>query len=151
MRRCLSLGAILLCLSGCQRAVSSETELETVQEVVTEQEISDEQEKILEDIQMIKQAISDSPCSNEYFQADLDALMKEVAAGDIDRERCYQRIREIISSCHCAHLNIWTKSDDPIYANHANCLPIKLKWFGDELRIAVCMEEKVCMLNMMRI
>ena len=138
MRRCLILGAILLCLSGCQRAVSSETELETVQEVVTEQEISDEQEKILEDIQMIKQAISDSPCSNEYFQADLDALMKEVAAGDIDRERCYQRIREIISSCHCAHLNIWTKSDDPIYAN---CLPIKLKWFGDELRIAVCMEE----------
>ena len=70
------MGVILLFLSGCQRAVPSETELETVQEIVPEQEILTEQEKILEDIQMIKQVLSDSPCSKEFCQTDLDTLMR---------------------------------------------------------------------------
>lgn len=137
VKKSLILVIMLLCLSGCQRAVSSETALETVQETMVEQEISAEQKKIIEDIQMIKQVISNSPCSKEYCQEDFDMLIDDMKIGNIDREQCYQRIREIMSSCHCVHLNIWTKPNDPIYVN---CLPIELMWFGDELRIAACME-----------
>lgn len=123
---------MLLCLSGCQRTTDGEIN------TGTEQTISAEQKKMIEDIQVIKQTISDSACRKEYRHDDFDVLIDEIKAGSIDREVCYQRIREIVSLYHCAHLNIWTKPNDPIYTNR---LPILLIWFGDELRVVACSEE----------
>ena len=123
---------MILCLSGCKNTTEGEIEDST------EQKISVEQEKIIADIQLIKQTILSSPCSKDYHHDNFDVLIDEIETGKIDREICYQRIREIVSSYHCVHLNIWTKPDDPIYTNR---LPILFMWFGDELRVAACIEE----------
>ena len=138
---------IVLCLSGCQNIAEDEIDVETEQtiDVETEQTTSMEQEKIIEDIQVIKQTISSSPCSKNYHQDDFELLIDEIKTGKIDREVCYQRLREIISSYHCAHLSIWTKPNDPIYTNR---LPILLTWFGEELRVTACSEEYIGYMGM---
>ena len=80
---------MILCLSGCKNTTEGEIEDST------EQKISVEQEKIIADIQLIKQTILSSPCSKDYHHDNFDVLIDEIETGKIDREICYQRIREI--------------------------------------------------------
>lgn len=105
-------------LVGCRDVDSpSNTAESTSNEVVEEKTDDNQNSELIAEVEKIMDIIKNSALADVYEEDDFENVLHKLSNGTIDREICIHDIQAIISGYECAHTNLYTFHDDPIYIN----------------------------------
>lgn len=87
------------------------------------------------DIESIKMDISTSILKDKYDPEPFRLLQEEVMESTVDRVECIYRLKKILSSYNCFHLNISQVYDDTVVHGKTKILPFQFRCFGNDYYI----------------
>ena len=101
-------------------------------------EPKNENPELVAEVEEIMGIIEKSALKEEYEKEPFEKIVIELKNGEIDREICINKIRSILASYECAHTELYTFMNDPMYDKE---IPLHFQRFQEGYFLMSCYPE----------
>lgn len=128
---------VIFCgMTGCTNQGEHADSMNPSSEESSEQK--NENPELVAEVEEIMGIIEKSALKEEYEKEPFEEIVIELKNGEIDREICINKIRSILASYECAHTELYTFMNDPMYDKE---IPLHFQRFQEGYFLMSCYPE----------